>query len=421
MSLPTDCQHALDALNLVGDRLKAAKAASTDCTALLADYTVAKTALDSLIRPLAEAEKERDASSELYWTIYAPVYERVMTKGERKKHDKEVKKRKKAAATATTTTSTSTTTDAPAISKSLQKKLDKAAKKKAANAAKALAKAAAATTAPTTTTTTTTPTPSTTSRTSSSGRASKSRRTTGPSLTAPLPLSPRTPVKGLIDPARSPLPSSLRQLLLVAHLTATPVTLGRFQTNALFMDVPSFDVGNGAVLSGVDTITEYLLAMKPLPTQMRPEICLMYVNNGADTTEWQAWCVAVLAPHVQALLPPVRSVGVVFDSVVTTKRIAEQRTHAVEQLTLVLHQLMQHPPTTGTMASLVVALRLSDIATSCQLATTSEVEVLSHPALQWSTEVLQNIVPATVTKTIATTVRYIYILSELVCSLLWHD
>ena len=47
--------EALDALNVVGARLKAAKAAGDDITAILAEYNTAKGALEAIVRPQAEA------------------------------------------------------------------------------------------------------------------------------------------------------------------------------------------------------------------------------------------------------------------------------------------------------------------------------------------------------------------------------
>ena len=94
MSLPKECQTALDRVNEIGGRIKSAKEANTDFAPLLEELTIAKAALNKVIRPIAEAEKEK-GSTDYYWNVLAPVFEKVMTKGEKKKHDKENKNRKK--------------------------------------------------------------------------------------------------------------------------------------------------------------------------------------------------------------------------------------------------------------------------------------------------------------------------------------
>ena len=88
MSLPSDCQSALDALNEVGARVKAAKASGDDVAPILEEYKTAQSSLDAVIRPVAES----NTGTEFFWNVLAPVFERVMGKPERKKHDKEKKK-----------------------------------------------------------------------------------------------------------------------------------------------------------------------------------------------------------------------------------------------------------------------------------------------------------------------------------------
>ena len=87
MSLSAPGQAALDTLNEIGGRLKAAKAAGTDTAPVLAEYNVAKKALDTVVRPIAEAAKE--ANPDFFWNVLAPCFERVMDKSEKKKHDKD--------------------------------------------------------------------------------------------------------------------------------------------------------------------------------------------------------------------------------------------------------------------------------------------------------------------------------------------
>ena len=59
MSLPLECQTALDTLNEIGGRLKTAKTNNTDTTTIMAEFTAAKTALDNVTRPAAaKAEQE---------------------------------------------------------------------------------------------------------------------------------------------------------------------------------------------------------------------------------------------------------------------------------------------------------------------------------------------------------------------------
>ena len=144
MSLPLECQTALDTLNEIGGRLKTAKTNNTDTTTIMAEFTAAKTALDNVIRPAA-AKAEPDST--YYWDVIGPCLARVMSKPEKKKYDKGIKKRKKAAAAGAPA---APATSAPAavggeekVSKSELKRQAKAAKKaanKAANAAKNAAK-----------------------------------------------------------------------------------------------------------------------------------------------------------------------------------------------------------------------------------------------------------------------------------------
>ena len=132
MSLSAPCQAALDTLNEIGGRLKAAKTAGTDTAPILAEYNVAKAALDTVVRPIAEAAKE--ANPDFFWNVLAPCFERVMDKSEKKKHDKDKKKRKKALAAGGGAAPAAAPAAAAAngekkISKKEQKRLDKAKKK----------------------------------------------------------------------------------------------------------------------------------------------------------------------------------------------------------------------------------------------------------------------------------------------------
>jgi hypothetical protein len=150
MSLPADCQTALDAMNEIGGRIKAAKEANTDFAPLLEELTIAKAALNAVIRPIAEEEKEK--GTDYFWDILAPVFEKVMSKGEKKKHDKEKKKRKKAPTSAPAAASSGGDGGEKKPSKKELKRLEKAKKKAAAieknKAEKRTAAAAAPITSP---------------------------------------------------------------------------------------------------------------------------------------------------------------------------------------------------------------------------------------------------------------------------------
>ena len=386
MSLPLECQTALDTLNEIGGRLKTAKTNNTDTTTIMAEFNAAKTALDNVIRPAAaSAEPE----STYYWDVIGPCLARVMTKPEKKKYDKGIKKRKKAAAagtpapTAPTSTATAaptssgdgTTGDAKKPSKKELKRLEKAKKKAAAKAKNAADKAATATSSSSS---------ASTSRTASSGneRVTKSRKITSSNsnttLTPPLTQPPRTPIAGTIDPARC-TPSSLRQILAVAALNQQSVTLGRFQTNALFMDVPSYDVGDGTILSGSDSITEYLTSTAQAETT---DI------DGVMNAEWQAWCVLKLTPLFNILLPnTTKPIGVVFDSVVTIKLNKQKKKEALLTMMEIFNELQLNPPTTTT-SKLMVALRLDDLNHSCNLDQTTNTALFTHSTMKWTHSVL---------------------------------
>ena len=278
MSLPSNVQFALDALNQVGARLKAAKASGDDVTSILQEYKILQTTLENVIRPLANSNK----GTNFFWNVLAPVFERVMEKPERKKHDKEKKKWKKLiaaggapAAPAGEALAAPAAPAAPAaasvpadgekkVSKSEMKRIEKAKKKAAAKAKNAAAKVAEAAkmaadgggAATTTTTTTTTPRDG---AGSGAERTTKSRRveststssTTAPAaaLTKPMSSPSRTPVAGTIDPTRASQ-ASVIQILTAAKLLGVNVQLGRFQTSTLFQKVPCYDVGNGTILAG---------------------------------------------------------------------------------------------------------------------------------------------------------------------------
>ena len=255
MSLPTQCQPTLDALNEIGTRLKQAKTAGTDVTSLLEEFNTTRNLLESIVRPLAEEEYEKD--SLFYWDVLAPIFVRVMSKSEKKKYEKAVKKRKKASANATAAAAPGapvpapvpapTTTKGPS-KKQLKYEL-KQQKKAAAKEAKALLAATTATTkqfnankskarrlAPTQNV-------STASTASSSSSSSLEKRNLT-ALTEETSSFYRPPTPGLIDPARCST-AALRQILTVANMSGHKVALGRYQTNTLFQDVPSYDVGNG--------------------------------------------------------------------------------------------------------------------------------------------------------------------------------
>jgi len=373
MSLPSDCHTALATLNEIGGRLKLAKTNGTDTAPLLAEYNVAKTALDTVVRPIAEAAKE--ANPDFFWNVLAPCFERVMDKSEKKKHDKDKKKRKKAlaagggaAAPATATPAAPAPNGEKKISKKEQKRLDKAKKKAVAIAKKKAEQQADAAAASAVSSSSSSSSSSSTSRTPSSGtgRASKSRRLSGstaalaPALTAPLPQAPRTPVAGMVDPARCPFPSALRLILLAAKTSGHDhITLGRFQQQALFMDVPSYDVGDGTVLSGTATIVEYCRATAT------PTVDTTNTTSASSSSDWSDWCTTELRPCVSQLLPPVRSVGVVFASVVATQRTTQVRARATTTLRALLARVVSHPP--PATDALPVALRLDDVRTSCGL------------------------------------------------------
>ena len=152
MSLPSNVQSALDALNTVGARVKAAKESGDDVTSILEEYKTLQAALSDVVRPLADSNK----GSEFFWNVIAPVLERVMDKPERKKHDKEKKKWKKAVAAGGAPAAPGAPAAAPAapapaaadgekkVSKSELKRIEKAKKKAAAKAKNAAAKMAEA-------------------------------------------------------------------------------------------------------------------------------------------------------------------------------------------------------------------------------------------------------------------------------------
>ena len=65
MSLPSNVQFALDALNQVGARLKAAKASGDDVTSILQEYKILQTTLENVIRPLANSNK----GTNFFWVL----------------------------------------------------------------------------------------------------------------------------------------------------------------------------------------------------------------------------------------------------------------------------------------------------------------------------------------------------------------
>lgn len=266
MSLPSNVQSALDALNTVGARVKAAKESGDDVTSILEEYKTLQAALSDVVRPLADSNK----GSEFFWNVIAPVLERVMDKPERKKHDKEKKKWKKAVAAGGAPAAPGAPAAAPAapapaaadgekkVSKSELKRIEKAKKKAAAKAKNAAAKMAEAAKmaaggggAATTTTTTTRRdgAGNGAERTKKSRRVASTSTTTAAVLTPPMSSPPRTPVAGTVDPTRASK-ASVVQILTAAKLFGVPVQLGRFQTSTLFQDVPCYDVGDGTILAG---------------------------------------------------------------------------------------------------------------------------------------------------------------------------
>jgi hypothetical protein len=411
MSLPKECQTALDRVNEIGGHIKSAKEANTDFAPLLEELTIAKAALNKVIRPIAEAEKEK-GSTDYYWNVLAPVFEKVMTKGEKKKHDKENKNRKKALAAGgsgnNTASSTSTDDGEKKISKKEVKRLEKAAKKRAAIAAKKATnktEAAAATTTTSTSSSSTTTNPSSTSRDTAfgNGRESKSRRLNNEgsaftTLTPPLLKAPRAPIAGQIDPARCPFPSSIKFLLLVAKMAGhTNVQLGRFQQNALFMNVPSYDVGNGSILSGTNTIAEYLINTATTP-----------IEGSEEVAEWQSWCADILSPNVLPLIQSAAKsddiVGVVFQSVVKKKNSLKKRKECKQNIITIMNECMQQLPT-STIASIMVASQLDDIRIA--LANESDhgndnLSIMNHDLFQWVDSVLKKHVDDDINQSIQT-------------------
>ena len=65
MSLPSDCQQALDTLNEIGGRLKTAKTNNTDTTTIMAEFNAAKIALDNVIRPASANAEQMSFTAEL--------------------------------------------------------------------------------------------------------------------------------------------------------------------------------------------------------------------------------------------------------------------------------------------------------------------------------------------------------------------
>ena len=140
---------ALESLNAVGARLKEAKASGGDVASILEEYQAAKGALEVLVRPKAEAAKDSDEA--LYESLM-PAFEKVMTKSEKKKRDKEIKRRKKAAGAAVAPSQNTTSAKAAGdggsegggVSKKELKRIEKAKKKALAKAKAAKEREAAA-------------------------------------------------------------------------------------------------------------------------------------------------------------------------------------------------------------------------------------------------------------------------------------
>ena len=227
MSLPNDCQSALDALNEIGGRLKDAKTAGTDVAPILEEFNTAKAALDTAIRPVAEEEQAKDSA--FFWDVLGPIFVRVMSKSEKKKYEKTLKKRKKSAESGAGSAATSTGGDSKSagaggeekVSKKELKRREKAAKKAAAKAKNAAEKANAAAPA------------STKSKTAAASAAPAAPASS--SITA-------APVSAAVD-------ATPYAALIIAAATGNDA--GRI-TNG-----DELDVGNGVILRGAHTIARY--------------------------------------------------------------------------------------------------------------------------------------------------------------------
>ena len=82
-------------VNSIGEQVRTTKTNGGDVTALLADLAAAKKTLEGLVRPQVEAATAA-GNTDLREALM-PAFEKVMTKGERKKRAKELKARAKEA------------------------------------------------------------------------------------------------------------------------------------------------------------------------------------------------------------------------------------------------------------------------------------------------------------------------------------
>ena len=84
----------MDKVNSIGEQVRAVKSDGGDIKAVLAELGAAKKTLEGLVRPQMEAATAA-GNTELREALM-PAFEKVMTKGERKKRAKELKARKAA-------------------------------------------------------------------------------------------------------------------------------------------------------------------------------------------------------------------------------------------------------------------------------------------------------------------------------------
>ena len=116
--LPVDIADAFAKYKTaVAQHRAAAGADGTDTTLTLHNFNVAKATLSTILRPLAEAERQKNST--LYWDHLTEPFRCIMTKQEQKNHKKALKKRQKAILSGETKTPESDTADTPPCTKVL--------------------------------------------------------------------------------------------------------------------------------------------------------------------------------------------------------------------------------------------------------------------------------------------------------------
>lgn len=116
MSLP-EIATAFSNYNTTVAHHRAATVDGTDTTLTLNNFNAAKATLTTILRPLAEAERQKNST--LYWDHLVEPFRCIMTKQEQKNHKKALKKRQKALLSGETKTPDSNSTDTPPCTKVL--------------------------------------------------------------------------------------------------------------------------------------------------------------------------------------------------------------------------------------------------------------------------------------------------------------